>query len=304
MVFTDDGRNLLAKAQTGVQLEFTRIAVGDGMLNGQDATKFKHLLDEVLSLSISEIIYSGSGQAVLKSVLNNESLSKGFYWREIGVFATDPQLGEILYAYTNANDGEIYVPDKATNIYTTPLNLNLYISNASNVTAVIDSSLVYATKQDIADIKSGVITVGMAAKVSNVLTFSGGSTVSFDGSAPQTVKIPSQPADVRAATAAQGDEADTAVQSATLDGKAVPKSGTTLQIPMPTAAQVGALPATTTALKNPSALTFSTGYGGDTGAYDGSTTKTVSIPKITITDTDPGSTYIGDGCLVGVYKTS
>jgi phage-related tail fiber protein len=71
-----------------------------------------------------------------------------------------------------------------------------------------------------------------------------------------------------------------------------------------TAAQVGALPATTTALKNPSALTFAQGYGGDTGAYDGSAAKTVSIPKITITDTDPGSTYIGDGCLVGVYKTS
>jgi phage-related tail fiber protein len=234
MVFTDDGRNLLAKAQTGVQLKFTRIAVGDGMLNGQDATKFKHLLDEVLSLSISEIIYSGSGQAVLKSVLSNESLSKGFYWREIGVFATDPQLGEILYAYTNANDGEIYVPDKATNIYTTPLNLNLYISNASNVTAVIDSSLVYATKQDIADIKSGVITVGMAAKVSNALTFSGGSTMSFDGSTPQTVKIPSKPDDIGAATAAQGAKADSAVQSsqvgvangvATLDsGGKIPKA--------------------------------------------------------------------------------
>jgi hypothetical protein len=57
-------------------------------------------------------------------------------------------------------------------------------------------------------------------------------------------------------------------------------------------------------LKNPNALTVTQGYGGDTGAYDGSAAKTVSIPKITITDTDPGSTYIGDGCLVGVYKTS
>lgn len=213
MVFTDDGRNLLAKAQGETQLKFTRIAVGDGMLNGQDATKFKHLLNEVLSLNISGIIFSGQGQAVIESVLSNESLTEGFYWREIGIFAEDPQLGEILYGYANANDGEIYVPDKTTNLYSTQLNLNICIANASNVIAKIDSSLVYATKQDIADIKSGKIIVGIAEKVPNTLTFSGGSTASFDGSAPVTVKIPAKPDDIGAATSAQGEKADTAVQS-------------------------------------------------------------------------------------------
>lgn len=234
IIFTDDGRNLLAKAQTGIQLKFTRIAVGDGMLNGQDATKFKHLLNEVLNLNISEIIFSGSGQAVIESTLSNDSLAKGFYWREIGIFAEDPQLGEILYGYANANDGEIYVPDKATNLYSTQLNLNICIANASNVTAIIDNSLVYATKQDIADIKSGKIIAGIATKVPNALTFSGGSTASFDGSAPVTVKIPTKPDDIGAATSAQGEKADTAVQSSKIgqadgvaslgaDGK-IPKS--------------------------------------------------------------------------------
>ena len=296
IIFTDDGRNLLAKAQTGVQLKFTRIAVGDGMLNGQDATKFKHLLNEVLSLNISEIIFSGSGQAVIKSVLSNESLSKGFYWREIGVYATDPQLGEILYGYANANDGEIYVPDKATNIYTTPLNLNLYISNASNVAAVIDKSLVYATKQDIADIKSGTITAGMAAKVQNALTFSGGSTVSFDGSAPQTVNIPSKPDDVGAASAAQGKEADSAIQSATLNGAAVPKSGTTLQLP--------AYPSSLPANGGHAATADNANYANTAGsapANGGTSADTTHITSaLTLSTAEPSGT-LAPGKLYGVY---
>lgn len=60
-----------------------------------------------------------------------------------------------------------------------------------------------------------------------------------------------------------------------------------------TAAQVGALPDTTTALKNPKALTFT---GGVTGSYDGSEAKSVVIPtalkcpnKLTIN----GVTYDG-----------
>ena len=51
-----------------------------------------------------------------------------------------------------------------------------------------------------------------------------------------------------------------------------------------TASDVGALPSTTTALKNPHALTFT---GAVTGSYDGSASKTVAIPSV---DTELDST--------------
>ena len=44
-----------------------------------------------------------------------------------------------------------------------------------------------------------------------------------------------------------------------------------------TASDVGALPSTTTALKNPHALTFT---GAVTGSYDGSAAKSVAIPSV------------------------
>ena len=66
-----------------------------------------------------------------------------------------------------------------------------------------------------------------------------------------------------------------------------------------TAEQVGALPDTTTTLPNPAALTISQGYGGQTGTYDGSAAKSISIPHITLHTSAPGT--VSDGELWGVY---
>ncbi len=145
MVFTQEGLNLLAKAETGTQLQFTRVAVGDGYLNGQDETKFTALIEQIMSLNISSIVVSGQGAATVGAVLSNASLATGFYWREIGLFAQDPQLGEILFGYDNSTGHEIFVPPASQSSFTAPLNIGVYVSNASNVTAVIDQSLVFAT---------------------------------------------------------------------------------------------------------------------------------------------------------------
>ncbi len=145
MVFTQEGLNLLAKAETGTQLQFTRVAVGDGYLNGQDETKFTALIEQIMSLNILSIVVSGQGAATVGAVLSNASLATGFYWREIGLFAQDPQLGEILFGYDNSTGHEIFVPPASQSSFTAPLNIGVYVSNASNVTAVIDQSLVFAT---------------------------------------------------------------------------------------------------------------------------------------------------------------
>jgi hypothetical protein len=52
-------------------------------------------------------------------------------------------------------------------------------------------------------------------------------------------------------------------------------------------------------LPNPAALTMSKGYGGQTGTYDGSVARSISIPQITISASSPGALSAGD--LWGVY---
>jgi len=103
-----------------------------------------------MSLNITSCVVSGLGAATISAVLSNASLLTGFYWREIGIFALDPQLGEILYGYDNSTCHEIYVPPIATSSFTTVLNTGVYISNSANVTATIDPTLVYAKSSDLA----------------------------------------------------------------------------------------------------------------------------------------------------------
>jgi hypothetical protein len=50
IAFTNRGRALQAKAAIGIQLKFTRIAVGDGQLSGQATEELLTLIHEVKSL--------------------------------------------------------------------------------------------------------------------------------------------------------------------------------------------------------------------------------------------------------------
>jgi hypothetical protein len=138
MVFTTQGLRLLAKVQAGASLAFTRVAVGDGYLEiGQSEEALTALIDQKMSLSITSIVVVDP-QATICAVLSNVGLGTGFYWREIGVFATDPDLGEILYGYDNAGDEMIFVPPASSSSFTAVCNVAVLISNASSVTATIN----------------------------------------------------------------------------------------------------------------------------------------------------------------------
>lgn len=67
-----------------------------------------------------------------------------------------------------------------------------------------------------------------------------------------------------------------------------------------TAAQVGALPDSTTTLPSPASLTIQNGPGNTPATYDGSTAKTVQVPYFTVHSSAPSSTP-GVGELWGVY---
>lgn len=164
MVYTTQGLNLLAKVETGTPLNFTRIAVGDGILNGQNEELLTALIEQKMSLNISSLVVSGSGAATVCAALSNASLTTGFYWREIGLFATDPQVGEILFGYDNSTGHEIFVPAASTSSFTAPVNIQVSLSNAASVTATIDPSLVYVTQSQVGQ-PSGVASLDATGNV-------------------------------------------------------------------------------------------------------------------------------------------
>jgi len=160
LIFTNAGRNLQAKAQSGIQLNFTRIAIGDGDLAGAaigDLTTLKH---QVKSCSIEKLKPMTEGKAVVGTSFSNQEILTAFYWRELGVFAQDPDLGEILYCYGNAGANAEYIPaGGGTDIIEKSIDVVIIVGNAPNVTAIIDASLVYASMQAVNELASMVDSV-------------------------------------------------------------------------------------------------------------------------------------------------
>ena len=148
-ILTEKGRNLLAKALTGTELQFTKVQLGDGIwdenINPEQLTA---LVSPKLDLPIQELKKVGDGTARLRFVLTNTGLSEGFFIREIGIFANDPDEGEILYSVTYAGNADFIPADGVTKIEDVT-DIYTVVSNAQNVTAVISDTVVLATKEDV-----------------------------------------------------------------------------------------------------------------------------------------------------------
>lgn len=148
VLFTERGRALQAKALAGTTLNFTKLAMGSGSLGGQSQITLTALIEPKVTINISEI-KRDMNYATIKGNFSNADISTGFYWREIGVFAQDPDLGEILYCYGNAGTLAEYIPPQSSEIIEKVVGLTVIVGNATTVTAKINETLVYATKADI-----------------------------------------------------------------------------------------------------------------------------------------------------------
>lgn len=148
LIMTNRGRNLQVKAQTGVKLTFTRMAIGDGSLGSSSILELNTLKNERKSLNLTKLKASTGGRVLIGAVLSNQDITSGFYFREVGIFATDPDVGEILYCYGNAGSTADYIPaGGGSDLIEKTININVIVGNAANVSATIDQSLVFETPQ-------------------------------------------------------------------------------------------------------------------------------------------------------------
>lgn len=142
---TNNGLNLQSKAQVGKMLKFTNIKIGDGKIGSTPVSTITDLKNFKLTIELNKFKVLTDGQAVIGGILSNTSVTEGFYWREIGLYAEDPDTGlEILYAYGNCGDLAEFIPAVDSNtIIEKVVNIIILTSNMENVTASINNSLVY-----------------------------------------------------------------------------------------------------------------------------------------------------------------
>ena len=141
-VLTNAGLNLIDKLQLGgLPLEFSRVALGDGTLAGGgtdgEMIVLTALVNERLSLGIQSIQIISTGRSRINAWLTNEGLASEITVHEIGIFANDPDLGEILYAYAYAHDHPDYIPPEGSETAVAQsISIDTIIGNVSDVTAV------------------------------------------------------------------------------------------------------------------------------------------------------------------------
>lgn len=148
LVLTNAGVALLAKTPLGSQIPVTKWQIGTGVLpNGTDTRDRTQLVEALKDIPISAVINEGN-QALVKGQFINTNL-EAFTWSETGLFANDPDVGEVLYAYGNAGSEGAPIPDGNVQFREIEFGVQLVFDIAANVTAVINRTLVFATLKDL-----------------------------------------------------------------------------------------------------------------------------------------------------------
>ena len=136
---TKKGRNLIAKGLTGTQIKFTRVKIGDGQPTpGQKLDELTDLIAPKKELAINSIKAEGDGQCRVRTHLTNIGLEVGLFVYELGVYALDPDEGEILYGYTTAETPDFLPPEGGTTLINHQFDIMTIVGNATNVSAKID----------------------------------------------------------------------------------------------------------------------------------------------------------------------
>lgn len=140
MTLTNAGQALQTKVLAGAQLTFTRIALGDGQLNDQPIVLLTALIHQTASVNVQSVRVIGTSTCQVAGFFSNATISQGFQWRECGVFAQDPDAGEILYGYTNAGGAGDYIPTVADTRIEKYIYTSISVANAATVSITIPAS--------------------------------------------------------------------------------------------------------------------------------------------------------------------
>ena len=157
---TRRGFELLGKALAGKELCYTRVAYGNSEVNSavieptaEEMFEFNGLINEKKECPILSIKFIGGGMAAITFAVHNDDVTEGFFIRETGIFARDPDTGEeILYCYRNTGVKVKWLPSSnGTEVWRLRVSATTAIANATNITAIIDAGLIYVTQEEFSE---------------------------------------------------------------------------------------------------------------------------------------------------------
>lgn len=142
-VITNKGLALLAKLTQGNTLDLVDAIVGAGYVTPGTLQKQVEVLNPKQTLKFRPVSYPEDGVCELTMVLTNDELDTGYEATQIGVFATDPDEGRILFfiAQSVQSDKGTTIPSReAMPGYSAEWAFKLKYGQADSVSVTVDPS--------------------------------------------------------------------------------------------------------------------------------------------------------------------
>ena len=150
ITITRTGLDMIAKSQTGDQLIFTGIKIGDGQIGEQSIPDMTDLINPKKDVPINSVTAKENGHAEIIGIIDNENLDVGFFVREIGIYAKINEGGTpALYGYANAGNLASYISDKSIPMDAIKFKIDIVVGNSENVSFTSDKSIVYVTQENL-----------------------------------------------------------------------------------------------------------------------------------------------------------
>lgn len=148
-VLTKKGIALLTKVGTGVcKLTITKAASGSGIYQGEDISDLTALINQQQTFNIKSMKRVNDKYIFAQFTVSNnpddgEALTTGYTLRELGIFAQDPDEGEILYSVTRTEEdkGDYIPPYSGYIVSEIDVDYLTEVANADDVTIItVDSN--------------------------------------------------------------------------------------------------------------------------------------------------------------------
>lgn len=143
---TDVGADLQAKVNAGkTKLTFTKIKVGSGV----NATNPLALTDIISSKwETTNFVVKQEGKIVsVDTFITNNGITEAFRMSEIGLFAQDPDKGEVLYAYLTDPEPDRMPAAGGSVVVSQELTIGMIFSNTGNVSLTVNMGALVTHEQ-------------------------------------------------------------------------------------------------------------------------------------------------------------
>lgn len=157
LVLTGLGQALLAKMIAGTgNIDFTKICSSSTQYSEAQLASLTSLSGVQQTSLVSKVTRTNEVAIKVESAFTNVDLKTGYYMRTLGLYAVDPDRGEILYAATIETSGNCTMPAyNGITVSAAYIQMITTVGNADNVSLEVDPGA-FATIGDIQSLESEI----------------------------------------------------------------------------------------------------------------------------------------------------